>query len=224
VLTIFGYPNVLRIDFSGSRYAKEVSLLITQTVVVLASLIVTAFVSSCSSPAQDGRGHPTSTDKPLLTGVPAGSNSRDVAFAENVIAGDQQGIDMASLVPDCSTNRAVVSLATTIVSVRQSDIQILKVLQVQWKDDSDNPPRSDGASAIVKGMVDQATMTKLQSLHGRDFDTPWIHAMIGLDQGIIEVAGAETTDGHNIDAVGLATQIVKARQTEIEQLTQVLKD
>jgi uncharacterized protein (DUF305 family) len=199
-------------------------LLFTRTVVVLAPLMVTAFLSSCSSPVQDGRSNPTSTDKPLLTGVPAGSNSGDVAFADNVITGDQQGIDMASLVSNCSTNRAVVALATTIVSVRQSDIAILKVLQVQWKDDSDNRPPRDVAGTTVKGTVDQATMTKLQSLRGRAFDMPWLHSMIGLDQGIIEVANAEITNGHNVDAVDLATQIVKARQAEIEQLTQALKD
>lgn len=210
--------------FSGSRYAKEMSSLITRTVAVLAPLIVTVILSSCSSPAQDGRSHPTPTDKPLLTGKPAGSNSGDVAFAANVIVGDQQGIDMASLVPNCSTNPAVVGLAAVIVSVRQSDIAILKVLQVQWKDDSENQPRSDVAGTAVKGLVDQATMTRLQSLRGQNFDTPWLHSMIGLDQGIIEVANAETANGHNVDAVGLATQIVKARQAEIEQLTQALKD
>jgi uncharacterized protein (DUF305 family) len=210
--------------FPGSRYANEVSSLINRTVAVLAPLIVTAILSSCGSPAQDGRSHPTPTDKPLLTGEPAGSNSGDVAFADNVIAGDQQGIDMASLVPNGSTNRAVVGLAANIASVRKSDIAILKVLQVQWKDGSENQPRSDAVGTTAKGLVDQATMTRLQSLRGRDFDTPWLHSMIGLDQGMLEVAKAETANGHNVDAVDLAAQIVKARLAEIEQLTQALKD
>jgi uncharacterized protein (DUF305 family) len=71
-------------------------------------------------------------------------------------------------------------------------------------------------------MVDQATITKLDSSHGSEFDTLWLQSMIGLDQGAVEMANAEIADGKNVDAAGLAKQIVEARQAEIGQIKQLL--
>jgi uncharacterized protein (DUF305 family) len=59
-------------------------------------------------------------------------------------------------------------------------------------------------------------------LHGKEFDAPWLESMINLDQGEIEMANAEVANGKNPDAIGLAKQIVKARQAEIGQMQQML--
>ena len=71
-------------------------------------------------------------------------------------------------------------------------------------------------------MVDGATMTKLASLNGAEFDTLWLESMIGHHQGAIEMAKAEIANGENVDAIGMAKTIVDTQQAEIDQMKQML--
>jgi uncharacterized protein (DUF305 family) len=203
-----------------SVYAGIVSSLTARLAAVLA-LASAISLSSCGSPPPDSHTQPTHTDGPVVTGEPAGNNSGDVTFSNNMIAGDQQGIDMSALVQNRSTTPAVVALATAGASARHSDVAILKVLLVQWKE---NPDSQDGRGqrSGMKGMVDQATIGRLNSLHGSEFDTLWLQSMIGLDNGEIEIANTEVGNGKNVDAIDLAKQIVASRQAEIGQMNQIL--
>ena len=60
----------------------------------------------------------------------------------------------------------------------------------------------------MQGMVDEATMARLESLKGAEFDTLWLQSMIGHHQGAIEMAKAEVANGENVDAKGLANDII----------------
>jgi uncharacterized protein (DUF305 family) len=155
-----------------------------------------------------------------VTGPPAGNNSGDIAFSKNMIAGDQQGIDISALVQTRAANPAVVALAGADASTRKSDIAILKVLLVQW---NENPHDLAGGQLTgMKGMLDQVTIGKLNSLHGSEFDRLWLQAMIGLDNGAIEMADAEVGNGKNVDVIDLAKQTVTSRQAELGQMHQLL--
>lgn len=158
----------------------------------------------------------------MVTGEPAGYNAEDVAFAQSTIQNHQQGIDMSRLVPDRSTNPKVAALAAARASALQSDIAILKVLLLQWSESPDTKTGSDGRGTTMTGMLDQATMAKLDSLQGGKFDTLWLQSMIGLDQGAAEIANAEIANGKNVDAVGLARQIVEARHADIGKMKQLV--
>jgi uncharacterized protein (DUF305 family) len=188
---------------------------------IIAALAATLLVSSCSGPSHDNAAPSTHADEPVVTGEPAGDNAADVTFAGTVIAQDQQAIDLAALVPDRSTNPNVVAFATTSASARRSEIAILKVLQVQWNSNQDSQG-GQRDEATTKGMIDQATIAKLQSSHGAAFETLWLQSMVGLDKASFEMANAETANGKNVDAVELAKQIVKARQAEIDHVTKML--
>ena len=74
----------------------------------------------------------------------------------------------------------------------------------------------------MQGMVDEATMTKLESLNGTEFDKLWLESMISHHQGAIEMAKAEIANGDNVDAKGLAQTIVDTQQAEIGQMKQML--
>ena len=75
----------------------------------------------------------------------------------------------------------------------------------------------------MQGMVDDATMTRLESLRGQEFDTLFLQSMIGHHEGAIAMADTELASGANADAKKLAQQIVTAQQAEIGQMTQMLK-
>ena len=185
-----------------------------------AVLAATLLVSSCGGRNHENPAHSTHADEPVVTGEPAGDNAADFAFTDTLIAQDQQGVDVAMLVPSRSTDSAFVTFAATTASARRSEVTILKVMQVQWNSDEENP-RGQPNAATVKGVIDPSTIANLHSQRGGAFETLWIQSMVGLDKASIEMANAEIANGKNVDAVGVAKQIVEGRQAEIDRMTKM---
>jgi uncharacterized protein (DUF305 family) len=190
---------------------------------ILAALAAALFLSSCTSPASNGdTDHQNPADEPAITGQPAGYNADDVAFATNMIPHHQQAVELSALVPDRSTNAELIALAEQISAAQQPEIETMKVFLVQWNENPDTNSGHAGHGSTMQGMVDAATMTKLESLNGADFDTLWLESMISHHQGAIEMAKAEIANGENVDAIGLAKNIVTAQEAEIGQMKQML--
>ena len=74
----------------------------------------------------------------------------------------------------------------------------------------------------MQGMVDDATMAKLQTLKAQEFDTLWLESMISHHQGAIEMAKAEIANGENVDVKRMAQTMVDTQQAEIGQMKQML--
>ena len=74
----------------------------------------------------------------------------------------------------------------------------------------------------MQGMVDDATMARLESLKGQEFDTLWLQSMISHHQGAIEMAKAEIANGKSPDMITMAKNIVTAQQAEIDQMKKML--
>jgi uncharacterized protein (DUF305 family) len=194
-----------------------------------AALATALFLTSCSSPAgTSGDGHTDhdhASESSAVSGAPAQSNAADVAFVTDMIPHHQQAVAMSALVPDRSTDPAVIKLASTISAEQGPEIETMKGFLAQWKPGAD--AGSDGHGGAMEGMqmpgmVDAATMTKLESLKGADFDRLFLQSMIGHHEGAISMANTELADGANADAKALATKIVSAQQAEIGQMKQML--
>jgi uncharacterized protein (DUF305 family) len=198
-----------------------VSSLTARFAAVFGAVVFTVSLSSCSRPASNDHTGPTHPDEPVVTGEPAGYNSHDVAFATEIVPNHKQGIDISAWVPSRSTNPEIAAFAASRVPVLQSDMAVLKALLVQWNESPNANADGDRGGASTKGTVDQATLTQLNSFHGGAFDALWLQSMIGLDQGAVEAANAEISQGKNIDAVDLARQIARTRQADIGQMKQL---
>jgi uncharacterized protein (DUF305 family) len=183
---------------------------------MLAALAAALCLSSCTAPSSDGHTDHEHTD------APAGYNADDVAFATNMIPHHQQAVELSGLVPDRSTNPALVKLAADIAAAQQPEIETMTAFFVQWNENPDSSTGHGDHGMAMQGMVDQATMTELESLNGAEFDTLWLESMISHHQGAIEMAKAEIANGENVDAVGLAKHIVDTQQAEIGQMKQML--
>ena len=188
----------------------------------LAALTAALFLSSCSTSASDSHADHPQTDQPVITGQPAGYNADDVAFAANMIPHHQQAVDLSAMVPDRSTNAGLVALADQISAAQQPEINVMKVFLVQWNENPDTNSGHAGHGSTTQGMVDAATMTKLESLSGEEFDELWLASMISHHQGAIEMAKAEIANGDNVDAKTLANNIVTTQDAEIGQMKQML--
>jgi uncharacterized protein (DUF305 family) len=188
----------------------------------LAAAAATLLLSSCSTPASDGHTGHEHADEPVITGQPAGYNADDVAFATNMIPHHKQAVDLSAMVPERSTNAGLVALAQQISAAQQPEINVMKVLLVQWNENPDSNSGHGGHGNAMQGMVDAATMTKLESLTGAEFDKLWLESMIGHHQGAIEMAKAEIANGDNVDAKNLAKNIVTTQEAEIGQMKQMV--
>jgi uncharacterized protein (DUF305 family) len=194
----------------------------TRLLAVLAGVAVALFLASCSSAKTDAHNDHPKSDEPVITGQPAGFNPDDVAFATNMIPHHQQAIELAALVPDRSSNADLIALAKQISAAQQPEIEVMKVFLVQWNENPENNSGHAGHGNTMQGMVDEATMTKLKSSNGAEFDKLWLESMISHHQGAIEMAKAETANGDNVDAKALAKSIVTAQEAEIGQMKQML--
>jgi uncharacterized protein (DUF305 family) len=195
---------------------------LARVVAAMVAVAAALVLSSCSSPASDGQTDHQHPDAPVITGQPAGYNADDVAFATNMIPHHQQAIDLSAMVPDRSANAELIALAKQISAAQQPEIEIMKVFLVQWKENPDTNAGHAGHGSPMAGMVDAATMTKLESLNGAEFDKLWLESMISHHQGAIEMANAEIANGDNVDAKTLAKNIVATQGTEIGQMKQML--
>src|SRR5882757_1686482 len=208
-------------------------------IALLAAVPTAVLLSACTSPASDEhanhqQGSESSQSSPAEQ--PAGFNDKDVDFATNMIPHHQQAVEMAAMVPDRSTNPAVLKLAADISAAQGPEIETLKVFLVQWKEGTDTNPEAPETSGSpdshgghggmdpmeMQGMIDAAAIANLASLKGPEFDKLWMQSMISHHEGAIEMANAEIAGGANVDAKSLAQQIVTAQQGEITQMKQML--
>lgn len=198
--------------------------MLSRTAAVLASFVTALFISACGSPSSGAHSeHGQDSTSPLISEQPAGYNADDIAFATNMIPHHQQAVEMSGLVPDHSTDPAVIDLASAITAAQKPEIDTLKVFLVQWKENPDSDTGQGGHAGIpMDGMVDDATMAKLDTLRGANFDTLWLQSMIGHHRGAIVMAKAELANGENVDAKQMAQNTVTTQQAEIDQMQKML--
>jgi uncharacterized protein (DUF305 family) len=196
---------------------------ITRIASVLVALFAALFLTSCS--ASDDHTDAHKTDEPAITAQPAGFNADDHAFATNMIPHHEQAIELAALAPERSTDQELIALADKISAEQQPEINALRVFLVQWNENpEDNRSHGGGGGhGAMEGMVDDATMARLQSLQGAEFDTLWLQSMISHHQGAIEMAKAEVANGQNDDIKRMAQTMIDTQQAEINQMNQMLE-
>ncbi len=196
---------------------------IARTGAAAAALTAALLLASCSAATPEDHTNHTS-DTPVITAPPAGFDADDVAFATNMIPHHEQAVELSALVADRTTNQELIALANQISAAQQPEINAMRVFLVQW---NENPEDSSGNGGhamhgAMQGMVDEATMAKLKSLNGAEFDKLWLQSMISHHQGAIEMAKAELANGQNVDAKRMAQSIVDTQQAEITQMNQML--
>ncbi|HEX9832190.1 MAG TPA: DUF305 domain-containing protein [Mycobacterium sp.] len=196
---------------------------ITRIAAVLVALFAALVLSSCSSPESRDE-HPT-TDEPVITGQPAGFNADDLAFVTNMIPHHEQAIELAAMAPERSTDSELIALAGQISAAQQPEINALRVFLVQWNENPQDNASHGGSQGhgSMQGMVDDATLARLGSLTGTDFDTLWLQSMISHHRGAIEMAKAEVANGQNVDVKRMAQTMIDTQQAEITQMNQMLE-
>lgn len=166
-------------------------------------------------------------ETPVITGAPAGYNAADRTFAETMVPHHKQAIDLSTMASERSADPELLTLAGEIVATQQPEVNILNVFLVQWNEnpDAQTDPGSgdDPGEPSIPGMVDEATVAKLESLRGPEFDKLWLQSMIGQLQGGVAIADDEVANGANVDAVAVARTMTAGLQARIAQIKKMLE-
>ncbi|MGB0970209.1 MAG: DUF305 domain-containing protein [Mycobacterium sp.] len=207
----------------------------TRMVAALVAVVTALTIAACTSQADStpsGQTGSGTSETPVITGAPAGYNADDVLFATNVVSDHQQAIELSNLVADRTANPELAELADRMVAAQQPEINIMNVFLVQWRENPEartGPSAREGGEGQAKqgpdmpGIVDDATMEKLKSLRGTEFDVLWLTSMISHQQGAAERADAEIANGLNVDAVAMARTMAARQEAEITQMQQILE-
>jgi uncharacterized protein (DUF305 family) len=202
----------------------------TSRIARLAALLVTAltalWLSGCtpSTEQSSGDGHTDHTHSAGDGSAEQGPhNADDVSFAQNMMPHHKQALDMADLARKNSTDPALLELASGIAAAQGPEMGQLSEMLRSWGQNPDTAMDHSGHAMAMPGMVDAATMGRLESLRGAEFDTLWLQSMISHHQGAIEMAKAEIANGQNPEAKKLAEQIAEAQESEITQMKQMLE-
>jgi uncharacterized protein (DUF305 family) len=195
----------------------------------LAAIATATALSSCSTATktEERAGATASSSTPAA--ADAAHNSEDVMFAHMMIPHHEQALELSALAPDRSTDPALVKLAATIAAEQQPEIDTMKRLLTEWgagMGDMGGMDHGGMAGGMMQGgmlgMVDPATMDKLRTLKGTDFDKLWLQSMIGHHEGAIAMAKPEVSKGQNAELVEMARNIITGQQAEIDQMKQML--
>jgi len=197
-------------------------------VAVFAAMATAWFLSACSSADTEPSDAPT--DNTQTTEYEAAAhNDADIAFVSDMIPHHQQALELTALVPDRSTDPELAELADKIAAAQDPEMRAMQAFLVQWDPgDQDGERQHDGHGmdtdhSDMPGMIDEATMTRLESLSGAEFETLWLESMIAHHEGAVEMAQTELAEGENVDAKRMAQQIIDAQQAEIAQMQQMLE-
>lgn len=180
---------------------------------VMGVVAVAVALTACSPPGPPDHALSAPADPSSI------HNSQDVMFAQQMIPHHQQAVDMSNMVPSHTANPTLQTVAIHIQTDQRAEISLLTDYLNRWGE----PVAGHPAMAMpMDGMVDPATMDRLQTLTGTDFDTLWITSMIGHHQGAVTMAEAELAKGQSPDALKTARLMITAQKREISYLTDLI--
>jgi uncharacterized protein (DUF305 family) len=191
---------------------------------LFAALLAALFLSSCTSTGQQqADGHTDHTHSEAAGDGQTAHNPADVTFARDMMPHHQQALQLVDLARDRSSDPALLELASAIAAAQGPEMDQLAGMLRSWGEDPEAGMHHGGHGMAMPGMVDDATMKRLESLRGAEFDTLWLESMISHHEGAVGMAEAEIAGGDSADAKAMAEHIVEAQKAEIAQMKQMLE-
>lgn len=189
-----------------------------------AALLTALFLSACTSTEQpQSEGSTSHAHSETAGDAHAPHNADDVAFARDMMPHHQQALQLVDLARDRSSDPALQEIASAIAAAQGPEMDQLAGMLRGWGQDPEAGMHHGGHGMAMPGMVDDATMKRLESLRGAEFDRLWLESMISHHQGAVEMAKAEIANGDNADAKAMAEHIIEAQEAEIAQMKQMLE-
>ncbi|WP_100498255.1 DUF305 domain-containing protein [Geodermatophilus chilensis] len=166
-----------------------------------------------------------------------GSGSVEAGFARDMSRHHLQGVEMANLVPERSTDPEVRQLAFDIAETQQNQVGRMQGWLALWG----LPPTggdtmawmgSDGGHAghdtagapgdLMPGMATESELAELRSLSGTEFDVAFLRLMIRHHQGGFEMAQYAAEHADVTAVANLAGTIAETQTAEVTTMERML--
>ena len=159
----------------------------------------------------------------------------DVGFSRDMATHHLQGVEMANLVADHSTDPAVRGLAFDISATQTNQVGRMQGWlalwgysptggdQMAWMGDSMHMHMA-GGSGLMPGMATEDELANLRSLSGTAFDVEFLRLMIRHHQGGLAMAKYAEAHGETAVVRSLATSIADSQTTETKLMSGMLAD
>lgn len=185
---------------------------------VLAAVAVAAAANACRASSSDDREAAQTSASTSAAVARPDRNAGDVTFLQKMIRHHEQALELSAMVADHTANVDLIALMQQIAGQQRTELDGFRAQLLQWE-----LPLAVPAGTEVDGMVDQATMAKLQTLHDAAFDKLWLQSMIAHHHGAIDMANTEIARGQSPDVISIARSVAASQQTEIDQMKQLLE-
>ena len=149
----------------------------------------------------------------------------DLHFIDMMVMHHSQGIDMARLVDDRSTNPKVRAFAAKTLDGQQKDLDELRSLRDRWY--ADKPVMDMSQMHNMPGMkmdmkMDmEGDMAKLRAAKGAAFDRMFLDMMIHHHQMAVSMSKEAIAKAEHAEIKDLARRGVTQQQAEIAEMTKL---
>ena len=169
-----------------------------------------------------------------------GDDSVAAGFARDMKTHHDQAVEMSWIIYDRTDDSLVRSLAYDIARTQESQSgQMAGWLQVWGLSPTGPGKQMDwmrglghehgatmtlGDDGLMPGMATQAEMTKLKGMRGKAADIYYLQMMIRHHKAGVPMAEAARDNSQNDAVETLAQSIINSQTTEVETMTQMLKE
>ncbi|MFD7782259.1 DUF305 domain-containing protein [Streptomyces nojiriensis] len=163
--------------------------------------------------------------------TPAAVTAADTGFSRDMAVHHQQAVEMSFLVRDNTDGEEVRTLAFDVINTQANQ----RGMMLGWLDMWQAPKVStDGAMAWMEGhgsgmaatempgMATREQLDRLRNAKGRDAEVLYLQLMIPHHQGGVAMAQAAVKQARDPQVKALAEGIVRAQQSEVDLMTQML--
>ncbi|MFW3171121.1 DUF305 domain-containing protein [Geodermatophilus sp. CPCC 206100] len=169
-------------------------------------------------------------------GEPApGGQSVDAGFSRDMSRHHLQGVEMANLVPDRSSDPEVRQLAFDIAETQQNQVGRMQGWLALWAlppsggetmawmaAEGGHPGHATGADTLMPGMATDEELAELRALSGTEFDVQFLRLMIRHHQGGREMAEYAAQHAGEPAVRTLAGTIAETQTAEVTTMQRML--
>lgn len=156
-------------------------------------------------------------------------NDSDVAFVQMMVPHHAQALEMSHLAETRAGSAQVRSLARRIAGGQGPEILTMSAWLQQRNIDvpkagDDAHDHSHHGQEPIMGMLTGAEMKRLAMAEGSTFDRLFLRGMVGHHDGAVEMAGAVSVAGADVQVSEMAADVVASQSAEIGRMRAMLRD
>ncbi|MFI8320365.1 MULTISPECIES: DUF305 domain-containing protein [Streptomyces] len=182
----------------------------------------------CATAVAVALAYPTDRE---ASAAPAVATAADTGFSRDMAVHHQQAVEMSFVVRDNTDDEEVRTLAFDVINTQANQ----RGMMLGWLDMWQAPKVStDGAMAWMEGhgsgmaatempgMATREQLDRLRNAKGRDAEILYLQLMIPHHQGGVAMGQAAVKQAKDPQVKALAEGIVRAQQSEVDLMTQML--